>query len=162
MALVVATTFTKLQKKMAEVKHERSKTRQAGATGEVVDHNSSGYRERVYEVVRRIPAGRVMTYGQVAEIAGEHYTARTVGFVMHAADETVPWHRVINAQGACSTDRILLPHGKQQRLLEAEGIEFDARGRCDLGRYRSVPDDTTESKTGTTNDIHMQTKLFDD
>jgi methylated-DNA-protein-cysteine methyltransferase-like protein len=103
--------------------------------------NEPGYNERVFEIVRRIPAGRVMTYGQIAELLGEGYTARTVGFAMHAADDTVPWHRVINAQGACSTGRVLLPLNKQQRLLEAEGIVFDARERCDLGRHRWVPEE---------------------
>ncbi len=100
------------------------------------------YRERVFELVRRIPAGRVMTYGQIAELLGEGYTPRTVGFVMHAADvENTPWHRVINSQGSCSTQHIILPHNKQQFMLEAEGVEFNARGRCDLGRYRWTPDD---------------------
>ena len=98
-----------------------------------------GYNERVYQIVRRIPAGRVMTYGQIAELLGEGYTPRTVGFVMHAAPDGVPWHRVINSQGKCSTGRVLLPHNVQQSLLEAEGIEFDASGRCDLGRYRWTP-----------------------
>jgi methylated-DNA-protein-cysteine methyltransferase-like protein len=110
---------------------------------------SPGYRERVYEIVRRIPAGRVMTYGQIAELLGEGYTARTVGFVMHAADEeTTPWHRVINSQGACSTGRIILPPDKQQRMLEAEGVEFNARARCDLGRYRWLPEETPTATPG--------------
>jgi methylated-DNA-protein-cysteine methyltransferase-like protein len=62
------------------------------------------YRDRVYEIVRQVPSGRVMTYGQIAEILGEGYTPRTVGYVMHGADsENVPWQRVINSQGACST-----------------------------------------------------------
>lgn len=105
------------------------------------DPDSPGYRERVYEIVRSIPSGRVMTYGQLAEILGEGYTARTVGFVMHAADESVPWQRVINAQGGCSTGRVILPPDKQQKMLEAEGVEFNARGRCDLGRYRWTPEE---------------------
>lgn len=108
---------------------------------------TEGYRERVYEIVRRIPAGRVMTYGQLAEILGEGYTARTVGFAMHSADEeTTPWQRVINAQGACSTGRVILPPDKQQRLLEAEGIIFDERGRCDLGRYRWTPEEQLDER----------------
>ena len=105
------------------------------------DVDSPRYRERVYEIVRRIPAGRVMTYGQLAELLGEGYTARTVGFAMHSAPDGVPWHRVINAQGACSTGRVVLPPDKQQRMLEAEGVAFDARGRCELGRYRWTPED---------------------
>lgn len=80
-----------------------------------------------------------MTYGQIALILGEGYTPRTVGFVMHSAGNKVPWHRVLNAQGATSTGGILLPVDKQQRMLEREGIEFDKRGRCDLESYRWFP-----------------------
>src|ERR1051326_9612328 len=84
------------------------------------------YRERVYKIVRRIPRGRVMTYGQIAILLGEGYTPRTVGFVMHGADESnTPWHRVINSQGRCSTGRVVLPADKQQRMLEREGVKFD-------------------------------------
>src|SRR6266404_4860856 len=91
------------------------------------------YRERVYRLVRRIPRGRVMTYGQIAVILGEGYTPRTVGFVMHGADEKkTPWHRVINSQGRCSTGGVVLPADKQQRMLEAEGVEFSAGGSCNL------------------------------
>ena len=90
------------------------------------------YRERVYKLVRRIPRGRVMTYGQIAYLLGEGYTPRTVGFVMHGADENkTPWHRVINSQGRCSTGGVVLPADKQQRMLEAEGVKFKG-GRCDL------------------------------
>jgi methylated-DNA-protein-cysteine methyltransferase-like protein len=97
------------------------------------------YRERVYRIVRRIPRGRVMTYGQLAEILGEDYTPRTIGFVMHGSDNKTPWHRVLNAQGACSTGRIVLPHDKQQRMLEAEGVSFNERGRCELQNYLWIP-----------------------
>ena len=122
---------------------------------------SAGYRERVYEIVQRIPLGRVMTYGQIAEILGEGYTPRTVGFVMHAAnEETTPWHRVINSQGACSTGRVILPPDKQQKMLEAEGVVFDARGRCDLGRYRWTPEGT--ERTEGEDDDEAQPSLFSD
>jgi methylated-DNA-protein-cysteine methyltransferase-like protein len=98
------------------------------------------YRERVFKLVRRIPSGRVMTYGQLAAILGEGYTPRTVGFVMHSSgEESLPWHRVINAQGACSTGRIALPSNKQELMLEREGIEFNERRRCDLQRYLWSP-----------------------
>lgn len=99
------------------------------------------YRERVYEIVRKIPSARVMTYGQIAEILGEGYTARTVGYVMHAADsENVPWQRVINSQGKCSTDKLLLPHNIQQKILEEEGVIFNDKGKCDLEKYRWFPE----------------------
>lgn len=99
------------------------------------------YRERVYRIVREIPSGRVMTYGQIAEMSGEGYTARTVGYVMHAAEtEDVPWQRVINSQGKCSTDRLLLPHNIQQKMLEDEGVIFNEKGKCDLEKYRWFPE----------------------
>jgi methylated-DNA-protein-cysteine methyltransferase-like protein len=120
------------------------------------------YRERVYELVRRIPSGRVMTYGQIAELLGEGYTARTVGFCMHAAaEETTPWQRVINSQGACSTGRIVLPPDKQQRMLESEGIVFDTRGRCDLGLYRWIPEEDEEARRKKDED-EAQQSLFSD
>ncbi len=119
--------------------------------------DSPTYRERVFEIVRRIPAGRVMTYGQIAEILGEGYDARTVGYCMHAATEDVPWHRVINAQGACSTGRVILPANKQQSMLENEGIEFDAKDKCDLARYRWTP---PEAEQVAANDDE-QPSLFD-
>ena len=97
------------------------------------------YRERVYAIVRRIPPGRVMTYGQIAELLGEGYTPRTIGFVMHASPDGTPWHRVLNAQGASSTGRIALPHDKQQRMLEQEGVVFDKNGRCDLQTFLHIP-----------------------
>lgn len=112
--------------------------------------NDPGYRERVYEIVRTIPRGRVMTYGQLAEILGEGYTPRTVGFVMHASGDSTPWHRVINAQGACSTGRVVLPHDKQQRMLEAEGVIFNERGRCDLKSFLWIPETSSDLTSGHT------------
>ncbi len=120
--------------------------------------NDHGYRERVYEIVRTIPRGRVMTYGQLAEILGEGYTPRTVGFVMHASADKTPWHRVINAQGACSTGRVVLPHDKQQRMLEAEGVIFNERGRCDLKNYLWIPE-TEHSKVTPKNTLFRKSTL---
>ena len=106
-----------------------------------MDVNDKTYREQVYEIVRQIPVGKVMTYGQLAIILGEGYTARTVGYVMHGADtENVPWQRVINSQGKCSTGRLTIPINLQQDLLEAEGVEFNAAGKCDLGPFQWFPD----------------------
>lgn len=99
------------------------------------------YKERVYKLVSQIPPGRVMTYGQIAAILGEGYTPRTVGYVMHAADsEGVPWQRVINSQGKCSTGRLTIPMNLQQEMLEQEGVKFDSKGRCDLKRFTWYPD----------------------
>lgn len=109
--------------------------------------NDSKYKERVYDIVRQIPSGRVMTYGQIAAMRGAGYTPRTVGFVMHAADtENVPWQRVINSQGACSTGKMMLPVNLQQKMLEDEGVEFDEKGRCDLNVYRWFPEGFEDKK----------------
>lgn len=103
--------------------------------------NDPYYREKVYEIVRQIPVGRVMTYGQIAGILGEGYTPRTVGYVMRGADtENIPWQRVINSQGKCSTGRLTIPINLQQELLMNEKIEFNAAGKCDLGKYLWYPD----------------------
>ena len=103
--------------------------------------DNKDYRDRVYEIVRDIPPGRVMTYGQIAEILGDGYTPRTDGYVMHGADsENVPWQRVINSQGACSTGRMTMPVNLQQNMLESEGIVFGANGKCDLGKFMWYPD----------------------
>lgn len=110
-----------------------------------VDEQS--YRERVYEIVRQIPTGRVMTYGQIAAMLGEGYTPRTVGYVMHGADtENVPWQRVINSQGACSTGRMTMPLNLQQQMLESEGVVFNEKGRCALKIYLWYPDGYEEKE----------------
>ena len=106
----------------------------------VMNIDEQAYREKVYEIVHQIPVGKLMTYGQIAEILGNGYTARTVGYTMHAADsQNVPWQRVINSQGRCSTDKLLLPHNIQQKILEDEGVIFSEKGKCDLEKYRWYP-----------------------
>ena len=109
--------------------------------------DDKNYRERVYEIVRQIPVGRVMTYGQIADILGEGYTARTIGYVMHAAQtESVPWQRVINSQGGCSTGKLFLPYNVQQKLLEDEGVFFNDKGKCDLEKFRWSPEGNEEEE----------------
>lgn len=92
--------------------------------------------ERIYRVVRRIPRGRVATYGQVARLAGLPGQPRLVGYALYAlADDDVPWQRVINARGRVSPRGVGGAEELQRRLLEHEGVEFDLRGRVDLGRF---------------------------
>lgn len=92
-------------------------------------------------MVRRIPEGRVATYGQVAALAGLAGHARQVGYALHALPEgtAVPWHRVVNARGGISARS--LPGGEliQQQLLAREGVRLDARGRVALTQVRWVP-----------------------
>jgi methylated-DNA-protein-cysteine methyltransferase-like protein len=94
----------------------------------------------VYSLVRAIPRGRVMTYGQIAGLLGNLLSPKAVGWAMHTCPEDVPWHRVVNASGSCSTDRRGdLPPGLQRALLEAEGVPFRLDGTLDLARYRWQP-----------------------
>jgi methylated-DNA-protein-cysteine methyltransferase-like protein len=98
-------------------------------------------RTRIYDVVRRVPRGKVATYGQIATIAGLDGQARQVGYAMAAIGRAsaVPWQRVINAQGRISM-RGEGPAGSiiQQQLLEREGVIFDG-GRVDLERFGWKP-----------------------
>jgi len=98
--------------------------------------SASGW-EPVYRVVRRIPAGRVASYGQVAALAGMPRAARQVGYALHAlgADTDVPWHRVVNAQGVVPKRGPSEVVPLQRSRLEAEGVTFSASGRIDLGRF---------------------------
>ena len=94
--------------------------------------------ERVWKVVRRIPRGRVATYGQVARLAGLGGGARLVGYALHALAEderNVPWQRVINAQGRISARGFGGAEELQRKLLVREGVRFDARARVDLARF---------------------------
>jgi methylated-DNA-protein-cysteine methyltransferase-like protein len=95
------------------------------------------FHERVYALVRRIPRGKVATYGQVARLLGRPRGARAVGMALGALQEetldAVPWHRVVNAAGRCShRDRFWADI--QREFLESEGVRFDRRGTIDLAR----------------------------
>jgi methylated-DNA-protein-cysteine methyltransferase-like protein len=107
------------------------------------------FRSQVYAVVNSIPAGRVMSYGQVAALippppgvdlrAYEHVKARWVGYAMAECPEDVPWQRVVNSRG-----RISLRGGEgpdlQRLLLTDEGVVFDESGKIDLARFGWEPE----------------------
>jgi methylated-DNA-protein-cysteine methyltransferase-like protein len=98
---------------------------------------------RILAVVRRIPRGRVATYGQVARLAGIGPHPRLVGYALAALAEAsdVPWHRVVNAHGRVSPRATPGADSLQRALLEREGVAFDARGRIDLARRSWRPAD---------------------
>lgn len=101
----------------------------------------AGTYARIYAVIRRIPRGRVATYGQVAELAGLPGHARQVGYALHALPDgtTVPWHRVLNAAGALSARAVQGAELAQRQLLEREGVPFNLRGRVPLEEVRWRP-----------------------
>lgn len=91
--------------------------------------------QRIERVVAKIPRGRVMTYGDVAVAAGMPGAARTVGYAMRALGSRVPWQRVLgrrNPRSAHITIQDARGKAEQRRLLEKEGVKFDARGGVSL------------------------------
>jgi len=107
--------------------------------GDVQGSQKSGW-GAVYAQVRRIPRGRVMTYGQIATLLESRLSPRAVGWALHGCPKGVPWQRVVNASGGCSTDRLPdIAPGLQRALLEAEGVGFRSNGTLDLTLYRWDP-----------------------
>ena len=92
---------------------------------------------RVYDLVRRIPAGKVVSYGAVAAMLGRPRAARAVGAALAALPDgaDVPWWRVISATGEISIRQTDHLPARQRALLRAEGVRFDRRGRVDWRRY---------------------------
>ena len=97
-------------------------------------------------IIRRIPYGKVATYGQIAALAGSHRASRAVIRVLHTS-KGLPWHRVINSRGEIS---LKPPDGgeEQRDLLEGEGVEFRLDGKVDLRMYLWDPDRNNHSTAG--------------
>ncbi|KPK73925.1 DNA methyltransferase [candidate division WOR_3 bacterium SM23_60] len=99
-----------------------------------------GFYERVVKFIKTVPAGKVATYGQIADYAGNPRAAREVAYILHSSSEkeNLPWQRVINSKG-----RISMKPGRgyelQKRLLEDEGVVFDEEGRIDFDKFLWQP-----------------------
>ncbi|HCP44906.1 MAG TPA: cysteine methyltransferase [Deltaproteobacteria bacterium] len=100
------------------------------------------FHDRVFAVVRTVPAGSVTTYGDVGSVLGSPRLARQVGWALASlapdlgATSDVPWHRVINARGSISHRGDIVRAEEQRQRLEAEGVLFDGNGTCDLQTHR--------------------------
>ncbi|GIQ68782.1 DNA methyltransferase [Xylanibacillus composti] len=101
------------------------------------------FTERVIAIIQGIPEGAVMTYGQIAALAGNHRAARQVVRILHSSSRAyaLPWHRVVNARGEIAL-REDAARNEQASYLEAEGVAVDGRGRIDLEKYLFTPDDS--------------------
>ena len=96
--------------------------------------------KRVHAVVRTIPRGKVLTYGQIATLLGSPYMARQVGWAMHGCPKGLPWQRVVGAGGKILVNSLSVGDGAllQRRLLELEGVGF-AGQRIDMAAHQFVP-----------------------
>lgn len=117
---------------------ERGLSAKRGSPPESANGPESLYK-RIYATVKKIPRGKVASYGQVARVAGLERHARMVGYALHALSEEnvfdVPWQRVINAQGYISIRSNPLAAKIQRKLLEQEGIEFNDKDKVDIKRF---------------------------
>ncbi len=99
------------------------------------------FSRRVKDAIKRIPEGKVATYGQIASVAGNYRAARQVAWVLHSSSQkdNLPWHRVINGKG-----KISLEPGdgfeEQKRRLQKEGVVFDKKNRVNLERFLWDPE----------------------
>ena len=93
--------------------------------------------EKIYNIVKQIPKGKVATYGQVAALAGNPRWARVVGYALHnnPAPGVIPCHRVVNRDGRVASGFAFGGSGVQRELLEKEGIVFESDGYIDLDKY---------------------------
>ncbi len=98
------------------------------------DNDRRGFFQQVYAIVAGIPAGKVMTYGQIAKRLGGRYSGRTVGFAMHAApaEAALPCHRVVNKLGEMAPGYCFGGAANQRRLLRKEGVSFHRDGTINL------------------------------
>ncbi|HDH58244.1 MAG TPA: MGMT family protein [Bacteroidetes bacterium] len=101
---------------------------------------SSTFHQRVVEIIKAIPCGKVATYGQIAAYAGNPSGARRVAWVLHSSSEKndLPWHRVVNRNGRISLKENL-DYQQQKALLEQEGVQFDSQDNIDFDQYLWIP-----------------------
>lgn len=93
--------------------------------------------EKIYDTVKKIPYGKVATYGQIALLSGNPHWARVVGYALHSNPNPseIPCYRVVNRNGEIANSFVFGGGDAQRKLLEMEGIEFDENGRIDLKKY---------------------------
>jgi methylated-DNA-protein-cysteine methyltransferase-like protein len=111
------------------------------------DSRSATFKERVLAIVAAVPARRVVTYGQVAMLAGRPRAAREVGWIAHAGGHGVPWHRVVNRAGGLATGYTDGRMG-HRTALESEGVRVHDDYTVDLARYQWQPDGRVLARIG--------------
>lgn len=98
-------------------------------------HNNNSFKDSVIEITKKIPYGKVTTYGTIALLSGHPRAARVVAGVLHQAEDTLPWQRVINRVGYISIRGCHYDKNFQKKLLEQEGVEVSKDYVVDLNKY---------------------------
>jgi len=113
-----------------------------------IQGKSGPIREAVFAIVSAIPRGKVLNYGAISRMLDSRISPLAVGWMLHRCPDEIPWHRVVNASGRCSTDRSGdIPQGLQQHMLESEGVIFDRAGALDLEKYLWTPEEESGDRT---------------
>mgnify|MGYP002623753638 CR=1 FL=1 len=96
------------------------------------------FTKEVIKIVKKIPRGRVASYGQIAKMVGNPQASRGVVWILHSCSDAyrLPWHRVLNSKGMISFPEMTESYIKQRALLEQEEIKFDSSGRVNLDVFR--------------------------
>jgi len=107
----------------------------------VTENMETSFSQKVKEIMKKIPPGKVATYGQIAAYAGNPHATRQVVWILHSSSQKdkLPWHRVVNSKGRISL-KTNYGYETQKELLEKEGIKFDKDDNIDFGRYLWHPD----------------------
>jgi methylated-DNA-protein-cysteine methyltransferase related protein len=93
---------------------------------------------KVIAVIKKIPKGKVATYGQIAKLAGKEHAARGVSWILHSCSKShkLPWQRVLNSKGQISFPKLTASFVRQMNLLKKEGVKFSESGQIDMTKFQ--------------------------
>ncbi|UXR65957.1 MGMT family protein [Bdellovibrio bacteriovorus] len=99
---------------------------------------TTDFSKKVLSFIKKIPRGKVATYGQIAALAGKPQGSRGVAWLLHSCSEShqLPWQRVLNSKGKISFPPGTAEFKKQKKLLESEGVEFSDSNQIDMKRFQ--------------------------
>ena len=103
--------------------------------------NQKSFFKDVYKVVRSIPSGYVMSYGQIASYLGRPRSSRVVGWALHGCPSNLPWHRVVKQTGEVPMTDVFSPETDQHTLLAKEGVTFLPSGKVNMKKHRFYPEE---------------------
>lgn len=110
------------------------------------DKKKTDFFNKVYDITKKIPYGKVATYGDIAEACGIRSSARTVGWALNGCGPDIPAHRVVNRYGALTGKVHFGDPNLMEELLRSEGVEFDEKGCVRLDKHLWKPVNKTKEK----------------